>query len=222
VPTREYFQASAWHPAQQQQQASPIARGMSAEDAVAEREEMHSVRSASTFWAGPGGRTTSSSAYDDPSSPGPETASPALRGERVLADLEREGPEPRTAAARRRKEAQKQKHKQGEEEQNAEKDATPPAAPPKEALDAVGAQDAFTAGMMFALSRRALPSLRYSPPVPHLAAAEDQAQEKGAAEDGVWKLDECLRFATELAGRRARRKGWDGLAAEMRAAGWDV
>jgi hypothetical protein len=76
--------------------------------------------------------------------------------------------------------------------------------------------------MLFALSARwALPSLRYLPPVPHLAAAEDQTQEKGA-DDGVWKLDESLRFATELAGRRARRKGWEGLAAEMRAAGWNV
>lgn len=28
------------------------------------------------------------------------------------------------------------------------------------------------------------------------------------------------RFATELAGRKARRKGWDGLAEEMNKAGW--
>lgn len=30
----------------------------------------------------------------------------------------------------------------------------------------------------------------------------------------------CIRFATELAGRKARRKGWDGLAEEMTKAGW--
>ena len=30
----------------------------------------------------------------------------------------------------------------------------------------------------------------------------------------------CNRFATELAGRKARRKGWDGLAEEMTKAGW--
>ena len=28
------------------------------------------------------------------------------------------------------------------------------------------------------------------------------------------------RFATELAGRKARRKGWAGLAEEMAGAGW--
>ena len=31
----------------------------------------------------------------------------------------------------------------------------------------------------------------------------------------------CMsRFATELAGRKARRKAWDGLAEEMARAGW--
>ena len=29
-----------------------------------------------------------------------------------------------------------------------------------------------------------------------------------------------LRFATELAGRKATRRGWDGLAKEMSRAGW--
>lgn len=28
------------------------------------------------------------------------------------------------------------------------------------------------------------------------------------------------RFATELAGRKARKRGWDGLAEEMTKAGW--
>ena len=28
------------------------------------------------------------------------------------------------------------------------------------------------------------------------------------------------RFATELAGRKARRRGWEGLAEEMARAGW--
>ena len=53
-----------------------------------------------------------------------------------------------------------------------------------------------------------------------------------------WRLDECLRcfsfhfptciitdnlpsrFATELAGRKARRRDWAGLADEMTRAGW--
>lgn len=33
-------------------------------------------------------------------------------------------------------------------------------------------------------------------------------------------LIDWSRFATELAGRKARRLGWDGLGSEMAAAGW--
>ena len=32
--------------------------------------------------------------------------------------------------------------------------------------------------------------------------------------------DSAFRFATELAGRKARRKDWAGLADEMAQAGW--
>jgi hypothetical protein len=33
--------------------------------------------------------------------------------------------------------------------------------------------------------------------------------------------DHCShRFATELSGRKARRKNWEGLADEMKRAGW--
>ncbi|KAH9955682.1 hypothetical protein BC827DRAFT_1083854, partial [Russula dissimulans] len=77
----------------------------------------------------------------------------------------------------------------------------------------VGAQDAFIAGMIYALSRRLLPGAPYAP---GLAGAAEAQRSEG----GRWKLDECLRFATELAGRRARRGTWDGLGEEMARAGW--
>ncbi|KAH9985943.1 hypothetical protein BJV77DRAFT_1061873 [Russula vinacea] len=79
----------------------------------------------------------------------------------------------------------------------------------------VGAQDAFIAGMIFALSRRLLPGAPYAPGLSSSGAAEAQR-----SEGGRWKLDECLRFATELAGRKARRRAWDGLGEEMTRAGW--
>jgi hypothetical protein len=32
--------------------------------------------------------------------------------------------------------------------------------------------------------------------------------------------DSSTRFATELSGRKARRRNWEGLADEMKRAGW--
>ena len=37
---------------------------------------------------------------------------------------------------------------------------------------------------------------------------------------GVIDIPTSPRFATELAGRKATRRGWDGLAKEMSRAGW--
>ncbi|KAI0740157.1 hypothetical protein C8Q76DRAFT_640647 [Earliella scabrosa] len=87
-----------------------------------------------------------------------------------------------------------------------------------EVVDEVGAQDAFVAGMMWALSRRLLPGEPYTP-----SAVRGDGPAGGTDADGQkgrWRLEECLRFATELAGRKARRKGWAGLAEEMAGAGW--
>ncbi len=54
-------------------------------------------------------------------------------------------------------------------------------------VDEVGAQDAFIAGMIYALSRKMCPGLPYTP----AWSGEDDA----SAEDsrGRWRLDECLR-----------------------------
>lgn len=99
-------------------------------------------------------------------------------------------------------------------------------------FDEVGASDAFIAGMMYALSRRMLPGDPYTPSAVSkdrdgavmgiAGAARGPGGSNGPAEvdRGRWRLEECLRFATELAGRKARVKGWDGLAEEMARAGW--
>ncbi|KAF8263740.1 hypothetical protein EI94DRAFT_1806787 [Lactarius quietus] len=81
-----------------------------------------------------------------------------------------------------------------------------------ESTDDVGAQDAFIAGMIYALSRRLMPGAPY---IPGFAVVTEPQRTEG----GRWKLDECLRFATELAGRRARQRTWDGLGEEMARAG---
>jgi hypothetical protein len=52
--------------------------------------------------------------------------------------------------------------------------------------DDVGAQDAFIAGMIYALSRRLMPGAPYVPGF--VGVTEPQR-----AEGGRWKLDECLR-----------------------------
>jgi sugar/nucleoside kinase (ribokinase family) len=86
-------------------------------------------------------------------------------------------------------------------------------------VDEVGGYDAFLSGMIYALSRRICPGAPYTPS----AGGREDLDGAGKANDDVrarWRLDECLRFATELAGRKARRKTWDGLADEMMRAGW--
>lgn len=102
----------------------------------------------------------------------------------------------------------------------------------EDVVDEIGAQEAFIAGMIFALTRKILPGDPYTP---HLSASGYSMNE----EKGKWRLEECLkwvssflrpvrlndllaslRFATELAGRKATRRGWEGLAKEMSRAGW--
>ncbi|TDL25521.1 hypothetical protein BD410DRAFT_784518 [Rickenella mellea] len=77
--------------------------------------------------------------------------------------------------------------------------------------DDVGAQDAFVAGMIYALSRRMLPGAPYTP---------SSRGELTEPDRGRWKLEDCLRFASEMAGRKTRRKGFGGLMEEMTRAGW--
>lgn len=95
-------------------------------------------------------------------------------------------------------------------------------------IDESGADDAFVAGMIYSLSRRVLPNPTYSPVQP----ATTQSQSGGAKpsalqtvleddlERGRWRLEECLRFATEMAGRKVRIKGFAGLARAMENVGW--
>jgi len=105
-----------------------------------------------------------------------------------------------------------------------------------EDLDEEGAHAAFVAGMIWALSRRILPGPPY---VSGLGPDGEVKRKDGVGDLGIrWRLDECLRFATELACRKAHsrpedvgahsvaspgvkeRGEWDGLGEAMRMAGW--
>ncbi|KZP00971.1 hypothetical protein CALVIDRAFT_533296 [Calocera viscosa TUFC12733] len=82
-----------------------------------------------------------------------------------------------------------------------------------EIMDLSGTGEAFIAGMIYSLTRRLLPGLPYTP--------SDEEYTPTADEDkGRWRLEECLRFSTELAGRKNRRPNWDGLAEAMAEVGW--
>ncbi|KAG1843808.1 hypothetical protein DFJ58DRAFT_731476 [Suillus subalutaceus] len=81
----------------------------------------------------------------------------------------------------------------------------------EDAQDEEGAHSAFVAGMIWSLSRRILPGAPYTPM---------QAEEKEVDVTARWRLDECLRFATECAGRKAGGCEWGNLALEMRDVGW--
>ncbi|KIJ53266.1 hypothetical protein M422DRAFT_775875 [Sphaerobolus stellatus SS14] len=79
-------------------------------------------------------------------------------------------------------------------------------------LDEVGAHEAFVAGMIFALCQKILPGRPYT---------RDGAGKGGPNNGGGrWKLEECLRFATELAGRKGRRNSFANLRTEMESGGW--
>ncbi|KAL0580984.1 hypothetical protein V5O48_001076 [Marasmius crinis-equi] len=206
LPTQEYFQSSGWVAERRagetrQSQKTTTLR-------PSDTDEITSVRSGSDFWADGRSRTPSSSAFsasyrsrndDSLSAPSPGRARSRSRSP---------GPMSTTDQSRYREsgtsyddETDSQTTEVPEEEEDVDDGV----------VDEVGAQDAFVAGMIYALSRRMLPGAPYTP---------GSAGAGTNTTSGRWRLDECLRFATELAGRKARRRHWEGLANEMYRAGW--
>lgn len=88
----------------------------------------------------------------------------------------------------------------------------------EEKRDELAAQDAFVAGMIYALGQRILPGSPFTPSAASYAHAYMTAA--GELDKGRWRLEDCLRFASELAGRRARKRDFAGLADEMVRTGW--
>ncbi|KAF7316819.1 hypothetical protein HMN09_00415000 [Mycena chlorophos] len=196
VPTKEYFQGSGWV-----EERSPPARGRrpgAGDDGESEVGDILSVRSGSDFWAGRHSGYASSSAF---------TASQYNDAGSDTGDHTQRSGSTSGHGHGRTGSSEDDIDSQGTEIPENEADAG--------VIDEVGAQDAFIAGMIYALTRRILPGAPYTP-----SATSDDAIKAQENDRGRWRLDECLRFATELSGRKARRLNWEGLGAEMGRAGW--
>jgi len=194
LPTREYFQSSGW---------VEETSGTTSDSTDGRADETQSVRSGSEYWAAPGHTRTHT-----PSSSAAYTAGDSSLGHSNTSNSQSQS---QPHGTRRRKDDDDDNDSQGTETPGGEDENV------EEVLDEVGAQDAFVAGMIYALSRKIMPGHPYTPSA---ATNETPSTIVVADERQHWRLDECLRFATELSGRKARRKNWEGLADEMKRAGW--
>ncbi|KAF9036208.1 hypothetical protein BJ165DRAFT_1354887 [Panaeolus papilionaceus] len=219
LPTKEYFQSSGWveekPPPQAQSTSNHQHQNSAAFTNIRTVNEVQSVRSGSDFWADGRSRTPSSHAFtasgshyrtsdfshesDKQHHPHPHQQNSGGRSHTRQGQGTNESSQYMT-----------DDYEHDEDSQRTERGADVDDG----VVDEVGAQDAFIAGMIYALSRRICPG---SPYTPSWNGEEDSSSNN---ESGRWRLDECLRFATELAGRKARRREWTGLAEEMIQAGW--
>lgn len=233
VPTREYFQSSSWSPPPRSSQAASHAHSNSAattSNGTHTQDGVESVRSGSDFWA-------SARAAD---------MSLASRDSAYNVDA---GGEMNGQGSTHHRSSGESFHPfddgdegedgdgQGEDGRHTPQPRRREPVIEEDVLDEEGAHAAFVAGMIWALSRRLLPGPPYTPEN-HNNSNEDR-KDGNVGDLGVrWRLDECLRFATEIAGRRAyanpaasstssmigsavkESSEWDGLGEEMRRAGW--
>lgn len=197
LPTREYFQSSKWeappsNPANRSTRNHPgmADNRLSATPTISE----YSVISGSEYYVG-GRGTPSSSNFTARSASSYSEAhtDPRFSGHQTEEDYRSAHIEPGPAAP-----------------------LPAPTATSESVLDEVATQDAFVAGMIYSLSRRLLPD-----PIGVYTPGGEARNSRSESDRTLrWKLDECLRFATELSGRKAQKTGWDGLGAEMATAGW--
>ncbi|PAV23078.1 hypothetical protein PNOK_0014500 [Pyrrhoderma noxium] len=226
VPTREYLQSSGWVDDSPDEKAMrPLSTistdagvsgiGMTDVNAIG---AIGSVRSGSGFWAAGhrAGSGTSSSAYtftgfsaalsSTQSHSGYEEGG-GVRDSYGMSEIpegaEDEG-ENDTETGREKKGGKGGKDGEGEDDDDDR--------------DELAAQDAFIAGMIFALSQRIVPGPPYAPNTAPYAQMYNSGL--GLDDRGKWRLEDCLRFASELSGRRARKKVLYGLGDEIRQSGW--
>ncbi|KAF8806964.1 hypothetical protein BYT27DRAFT_7224041 [Phlegmacium glaucopus] len=206
LPTKEYFQSSGWV----EDKPPPSQTAGPEESRGANVTEVQSVRSGSEFWADGRSRTPSSRAFTgDGSHYLSDTGDESDKGRKPYMRILSHTPQGhRTNESSQYTTEDDDNDSQGTETPGGDQDTG-------DAVDEVGAQDAFIAGMIYSLSRRICPGSPYTP-----SWTGGETSGSSESERGRWRLDECLRFATELSGRKARRKGWVGLAEEMVQAGW--
>ncbi|KAJ7158735.1 hypothetical protein C8R46DRAFT_957377 [Mycena filopes] len=204
LPTKEYFQSSGW--VEERPKAPPTpTRGR--RDGDAGESEGGSVRSGSQFWAGrqSGASSSTFTASQSISEGNTDTWHSSPSYSRSQSQYRVGG----DSGHGRSRSDEDDNDSQGTEVPDDEED------PDAGVVDEVGAQDAFVAGMIYALSRKITPGPPYTPSSGGEVTGANSHEDRGR-----WRLDECLRFATELSGRKARRRTWDGLGAEMTRAGW--
>ncbi|KAH9059654.1 hypothetical protein EDB87DRAFT_1620735 [Lactarius vividus] len=205
VPTREYFQSSGWSapptPATSTSPSSPLSATTTPSTPGRHHprsgEEAQSVRSGSGFWAAGHESSQGSSAFSASQLRhlAEQSASTSVSAPPQAADNDSGDDSDCTEIA-------------GGSSNDGSRAQGPAGQTP--ASGARGKQQPRSSAQTI---RRVLPGAPY---VPGLAGSTEAQRTEG----GRWKLDECLRFATELAGRRARRRTWDGLGEEMVRAGW--
>lgn len=204
MPTREYFQSSCWV----EERPSPDSTVPMSSDGRGVAD-VRSVRTGSDFWAD-GRSRNSNNSYSYMQHPAEMVEGHKTDLSRMYSDSSRHtqtdsrGESMVVTEGDDYEDRTSQDTERGRGNDNA---------------DETGAHDAFISGMIYALSRRICPGAPYTPSA---GGKEDTTSGRVRTDDvrARWRLDECLRFATELAGRKARRKTWDGLAEEMLRAGW--
>lgn len=165
LPTREYFQSSGWVGENDEGVNDDTPDGQLLDG-------VESVRSGSTYWAAPGamGHTPSSSEA-------------FTAGESSFASP------PQSSRRRTNRESDDDDNdndSQGTETPRGQEDND------GEGVDEVGAQDAFIAGMIYALSRKIMPGAPYTPL--SVSRSETTTRDRPiTSESQRWRLDECLR-----------------------------
>lgn len=173
VPTREYFQSSGW--VEDKLPPKPKDTVLKPPE---DNSEYHSVRSGSAYWADGRSRTLST-----------------FSGGGVPSSDEAAGPSaavPQTPRRRGHK-GKRPVHSGDDDDEEDDNDSEGTETPGGNGdvadamMDEVGSQDAFIAGMIYALSRKLCPGHPYTP----ISGGDEK---KGPESDRArWRLDECLR-----------------------------
>ncbi|KAF8626981.1 hypothetical protein AX15_004574 [Amanita polypyramis BW_CC] len=203
VPTKEYFQSSGWV---EDKPPSPVKpKDAALKQMTGDPSEYQSVRSGSGYWAD--GRSQTLSSFSGGVNYAPDVSNVGSALAVPLAGT----------PSKRNQKGKTPVHGDDEDDNDSQGTETPTAGNDvdSDVVDEVGAQDAFIAGMIYALSRKLCPGSPYTP-----TSSSDYSEGIPENERGRWRLDECLRFATEVSGRKSRRRDWDGLGEEMIRAGW--
>jgi hypothetical protein len=218
VPTREYFQSSGWSaPPTPVTETSPSSITPTTPSALRHLRthngvvEAQSVRSGSGFWAAGHDSSHGSSAYSasqlrqlsgrsdlshshsaavsaEPE-PHADDSGDDSDGTEIAGDSSNDGSRaahgPSSTSAQARGQGPQQTPQTQTQQPQPQQQNTQTQT---QRAEDIGAQDAFIAGMIYALSKRLLPGAPYAPGQSGSGAAEALR-----SEGGRWKLDECLR-----------------------------